>query len=149
MSIPFSSAATDSAASATDAADDDLVVDTYAHDGVPFVAARGDVDLSTAPTLRTALERNCEERRERGPLGVDIRDVGFIDSAGLALLVEVRKRFLDTCQLALVITPGSQPERVLKLGRFDTFLTVCYSPEEVTGATSSSSGGASHERTEA
>ena len=112
---------------------DDLVVDTYAENGVPFVAARGDVDLCTAPILREVMEQRCSERTEIGPLAVDIRDVGFIDSAGLALLVEMRKRFVATCQIALVIAAGSQPERVLKLGRFDTFLRVCYSPDEVTG----------------
>ena len=112
---------------------DDLVVDTYAENGVPFVTARGDVDLFTAPILREVMEQRCSERTEIGPLAVDIRDVGFIDSAGLALLVEMRKRFVATCQIALVIAAGSQPERVLKLGRFDTFLRVCYSPDEVTG----------------
>lgn len=113
---------------------DDLVVKSYAENGVPFVAARGDVDLFTTPLLREAMEQGCKERTEKGPLAVDMRDVGFIDSAGLALLVEMRKRYVDTCQITLVIAPGSQPERVLKLGRFDTFLRVCYSPDEITGA---------------
>ena len=112
--------------------DDALSVDSHVQNGVPFVTARGDVDLCSAPTLETVLESACAQRTEPGPLAVDLRDVGFIDSAGLALLVEMRKRYLGTCQIALVIAPGSQPERVLKLGRFDTFLKVCYSLDEVT-----------------
>jgi anti-anti-sigma factor len=106
----------------------------YEQAGVPVVAAQGDVDLCTTATLRKALEDTCSSRHEPGMLAVDIREVTFIDSAGLALLVEMRKRFLDRCQLALIISPGSQPERVLKLGRFDTFLRVCYTPEEATSA---------------
>jgi len=114
---------------------DNLQVDTYQRDGMPIVAARGDVDLCTTPTLREAIESSCSgSADQQKTLAVDIREVTFIDSAGLALLVEMRKRFLDRCQLALIIAQGSQPERVLKLGRFDTFLRVCYTPEEAAAA---------------
>lgn len=108
-----------------------LLVRTYDHEGIPIVAAQGDVDLSTTPTLREVLEASCVEREGPGKIAVDMREVPFIDSAGLALLVEIRKRFADKCQLALIITERSQPERVLKLGRFDTFLQVCYGPDEL------------------
>jgi len=113
--------------------DGDLIVEARALGDVPFVVARGDVDLCTTPKLREVLEQSCSTRSGAGPLGIDLRAVNFIDSAGLALLVEMRKRFVQTCQLTLVLAAGSQPERVLKLGRFDTFLRVCYSPDEVTG----------------
>ena len=108
-----------------------LEVSTYEQSGVPVVAAEGDVDLATAQVLKSALEDSCGQRTESGPVGVDLRNVHFIDSAGLALLVEMRKRYMNTCQLALVIEKGTQPERVLRLGRFDTFLRVVYSPEEL------------------
>lgn len=108
-----------------------LEISTYEQAGVPVVAAEGDVDLATAPVLRTALDDSCRQRTDLGPVGVDLRNVHFIDSAGLALLVEMRKTHLDKCQLALVIAKGTQPERVLRLGRFDTFLRVVYSPEEI------------------
>jgi anti-anti-sigma factor len=111
-----------------------LYVSTYNHDGVPIVAAQGDVDLCTTDTLRQALESACKERVEPGKVAVDMREVPFIDSAGLALLVEIRKRYAERCQLALIIATRSQPERVLKLGRFDTFLQVCYGPEELVGS---------------
>ena len=110
----------------------DLIVTTSDREGVPFVTAQGDVDLSTAPKLRDVLVQSCSAEGQSGPLGVDMREVQFIDSAGLALLVEIRKRFAANCQLVLVIGKGSQPERVLRLGRFDSFLRICYTPEEVT-----------------
>ncbi len=101
---------------------------------VPVVAAQGDVDLCTTTVLREALEKACSSRTDSGLIAVDMREVAFIDSAGLALLVEMRKRFMNKCELALIISPGSQPERVLRLGRFDTFLRVAYTPEEATSA---------------
>ena len=111
-----------------------LLVHNYSHNGVSIVAAQGDVDLATQNILRQALIDSCKEREQMGPgkVAVDMREVPFIDSAGLALLVEIRKSYMGTCQLALIIAARSQPERVLKLGRFDTFLQVCYTPEELT-----------------
>ncbi len=110
---------------------DILQISSYEQAGVPVVLAQGDVDLLTTPSLRQALEASCSTRTEPGTVAVDMREVPFIDSAGLALLVEIRKRFMDRCRLALIIERGSQPERVLRLGRFDTFLQVCYAPEEL------------------
>lgn len=113
----------------------DLNVHTEELDGVVQVTAQGDIDLSTTADLRTVLEKVCASRTEPANLVVDIREVTFIDSAGLALLVEVRKRFVDQCRLVLLIAKGSQPERVLRLGRFETFLRICYTPEEAKAAT--------------
>ena len=114
--------------------EDILHVSTYDQAGIPVVLAEGDVDLCTTPTLRQALEDVCSRRTEPGTVAVDIRQVPFIDSAGLALLVEIRKRYYEKCRLALIIERGSQPERVLRLGRFDTFLQVRYAPEDLSAA---------------
>jgi anti-anti-sigma factor len=118
----------------TSETEDLLKISTGMHDGILIVTAEGDVDLSTTPILRQALETHCAAQTERGSVAVDMRDVAFIDSAGLALLVEMRKRFSDTCRLALIVEASSQPERVLRLGRFDTFLQVCHSPDELTSS---------------
>lgn len=131
MSDAVNSTAPQAAPAENDGIDDVLQVSTYEHAGVPVVRAQGDVDLSTTSALRTALEESCMGRTEVGIVGVDIRQVAFIDSAGLALLVEIRKRYYETCRLALIIEKGSQPERVLKLGRFDTFLKVVYTPDDL------------------
>ncbi len=111
--------------------DDVLTVTTHAESGGPVVVAQGDVDLCTTATLREALDLACGSLTSPGTVAVDMREVPFIDSAGLALLVEMRKRHYDKCEIALIIQSGSQPERVLKLGRFDTFLKVGYSSGDV------------------
>ena len=65
---------------------------------------------------------------EKSPVIVDLSHVDFIDSAGLALLVEARKKLSpEGRSLSVLLTPSRQPERVLKLGRFDTIMTLAYS----------------------
>ncbi len=52
-------------------------------EGVPVLALAGDIDLETSPELRSRLqERPC------GPLVLDFSAVNYIDSSGLATLIE-------------------------------------------------------------
>ncbi len=91
------------------------------------IEAVGEVDLTTAPQLREALLNAVGDTAPAG-LIVDLSRVDFIDSAGLALLVEARKRLSPQGRtLSILLTPGRQPERVLKLGRFDTIMTLAHS----------------------
>lgn len=62
-----------------------LTVATTERDEVTIVTVTGEVDVYTAPQLRTALE----ERIAAGhtALIVDLQDVGFLDSTGLGVLV--------------------------------------------------------------
>lgn len=95
------------------------------------VTIQGDIDLSNSGELREAINQACLGEDGRKIVAMDIRAVPFIDSAGLALIVQLRKQFAPGCVLALVIKKGSQPERVLNLGRFDSFLPIHHSLEAV------------------
>jgi anti-sigma B factor antagonist len=93
--------------------------------------AIGEVDLTTAPQLKEFLLAAVNVA-EKSPVIVDLSQVDFIDSAGLALLVEARKRLTPEGRpLNILLTPGRQPERVLKLGRFDTIMRLAYSLDEL------------------
>ena len=103
-----------------------LDVNSRATDKGTLVEAVGEVDLTTAPQLREPL-MEAVNGALKSPLIVDLSRVDFIDSAGLALLVEARKRLAPEGRtLNILLTPGRQPERVLKLGRFDTIMTLAY-----------------------
>lgn len=108
-----------------------LAVSSRTIDKGALVEAQGEVDLTTAQQLRQPL-MEAVNTPPKSDVFVDLRQVDFIDSAGLALLVEARKRLSPEGRaLHIVLTPGRQPERVLKLGRFDTIMTLTY---EVEGA---------------
>jgi anti-sigma B factor antagonist len=70
----------------------------------------GEVDLSTAPTLRSHIDELIHDGVRR--LVVDLERVGFMDSSGLSALVTARKRILEADgEIALVCTQ----EPVLKV----------------------------------
>jgi len=83
----------------------------------------GEVDLVSVPPMGDRVEEVLSAT-DRPLVVFDLRSVHFIDSAGLAYLVDMHRLPTVAGKLKVVVMPESQPERVLRLGRFDTVLDV-------------------------
>ncbi|HVJ43533.1 MAG TPA: STAS domain-containing protein [Dongiaceae bacterium] len=90
-------------------------------DGYIVIALDGEIDLETAPAVRKALLENLKKGRN---LLIDLAKVSYIDSSGIASLVEglqvARKQGND---LALV-SVSQRAHRVLELARLDKVFTL-------------------------
>ena len=92
-----------------------------------IVALEGDVDLQSSPDARRVL-LECVGRKRPGL--VDLSAVGYIDSSGVASLVEslqTAKRSGNTLVLGAV-SEGAM--RVLQLARLDKVFTICDTVED-------------------
>lgn len=78
-------------------------------DGV--VGVGGELDISTAPVLSEALEPAVERG---GVVTLDVRDLAFMDSSGLRLLIEAARRLEGRGKLVLR-SPGATVRRVLEV----------------------------------
>ena len=80
--------------------------------GVAVVSVSGELDLATAPAVRTELEHVLRQGGEG--LHVDMSDVRFVDSTGLGVLVwaweQARAQRMDY----LVVNPSATAVRVLE-----------------------------------
>ncbi len=86
-----------------------LVTSQRLTDTAVIVALSGDLDLATAPELRTAL---LEALTERPTIVVDMTDLRFLDSTGLGVLVRVHKR---AKALGGVVAFAAVPGNVVKI----------------------------------
>jgi len=79
--------------------------------GTALVALRGELDLATAPQLEQTLEL-----LEGMPVIVDLRELGYLDSVGLQLLLRRDARAQERGQ-RLTVVPGAAPavSRVFEL----------------------------------
>lgn len=84
--------------------------------GLKAVAISGEVDLSTSPKVRDAL-LDCI----LGGSGVvvDLSQVAYIDSSGVASLVEAFQSAKSRKLAFALASVGATPMRVLKLARLD------------------------------
>jgi len=95
--------------------------------GAIVVGFIGDVDLQTSPDARKVL-LECVARRM--PILVDLSKVGYIDSSGVASLVESFQNTRKTGQNLVLVAVSDGALRVLKLARLDKVFTICDTLED-------------------
>jgi anti-sigma B factor antagonist len=84
-----------------------------------LVSLAGELDLSTVPHVeRQLFDQVCSH----AAIVVDLTHVTFIDSSGIALLIQAARASNGTDVLNTVIAEGSQVERVFRLAGIDRAL---------------------------
>ena len=99
--------------------------------GASVISLTGDVDLQTSPQVRTKLLETLEKSKR---VVVDLSAVNYIDSSGVASLVEafqVSRKKNASFSLASV---SSAAMRVLSLARLDKVFTIHPSVEAALAA---------------
>ena len=82
-----------------------LAVERSSHDGIEMVLVEGEVDIATASRLISVLNSSVAEAIRS--VIVDLSRVGFMDSTGLALLINANRRLsLRRKGFAVVCPPG-------------------------------------------
>src|SRR3954447_26886706 len=89
-------------------------------DETQLVAIHGDVDLKTARLFRDALDEAAQEGKPR--LIVDMSEVPFMDSSGLAALIGAQKALRDRTRL-IVVCPDNL-RRIFEVTRLDSIVSV-------------------------
>ena len=88
--------------------------------GTHRVAVTGELDMFTVPDLRAQVRRTA---REAEHLCLDLRDVTFIDSSGLSLLIGIDAESRAD-GFAFALRPGPAVSRLIELTRLEDVLPV-------------------------
>jgi anti-sigma B factor antagonist len=90
----------------------------WIEDQPPLLELRlaGELDLGTTPQLKQAVDAYA---RTGQTIVIDMREVGFIDSMGLAALVRVRHRALSRGAVLQLVAPPEPAWRVFALTGLD------------------------------
>jgi len=100
----------------------ELEIETIERDGACVVVVEGEVDLNTSPKLRTVLTKQVP--RNVRAVEVDLQAVPYMDSSGVATLIEgLRAAVSSDAEFALV-APSPAVLKVLKLSRLDSVFTI-------------------------
>ncbi|MDO8605886.1 MAG: STAS domain-containing protein [Phaeospirillum sp.] len=96
-------------------------IQTREIDGTMALALSGDVDLSHSPALRKALMELMLERRA---VVVDLSAVTYVDSSGIAGLVEAYQMARKNGTAFTLAAISDPVRRVLQLARLDRVFTI-------------------------
>lgn len=84
---------------------------------IEVVTVAGDVDAATAPQVRDVVDEALAASTES--LVVDLTPVGFMDSAGLTLLMLTQRRAEKRDRRVIVAVPPGNVRRVLEMTGLD------------------------------
>jgi anti-sigma B factor antagonist len=114
--------------------------------GVPVVAAPGEIDITNAEALRSALLTAAANGH--GALVVDMTRTHFCDSAGLHALIAAHKRAGAEGREVLLVAPSAAIQRVFALTGVDTVIPNFTSLAEALAQTVATANGRSRQRTD-
>lgn len=110
------------------APEDSIAVQDNLAEGVIVVRPTGDVDMSRSPDLRVAL-RSAHDRRP-SKLVVDLEHVGYMDSSGLATLVESMRTAKGNKTSMVLCTMNEKVRAIFEIARLHQFFTIVDSLED-------------------
>lgn len=109
-----------------------LAVERTSLDGVDYLMVEGEIDVATAPRLMAAL--NDAVTQAVRSVVIDLSSVGFMDSTGLALLINAHRRLTRQRKGFAVVCPQGPLWRVFELTDMLDTLRVCPDRESATAA---------------
>jgi anti-sigma B factor antagonist len=93
---------------------------------------RGDIDMSCSPHFREALRAAQESRPKR--LVVDMAGVGYMDSSGLATLVEAMKMTRSGGTRLVLSGLSDRVKAIFEIARLERYFTITPSVEAAISA---------------
>ena len=104
------------------AAQDELTVETEQRGNVSILRPAGEIDLARSPSLRTAISKAQHSKPER--LVIDLEEVPYMDSSGVATLVEamqVARRYNGSL---LLCGMQERVRSIFEIARLDTVFQI-------------------------
>jgi anti-sigma B factor antagonist len=108
---------------------DHFQIAVHGEDRATVIAVSGELDLASSPALEQALARVNGSDTELVIL--DLRELEFMDSTGLSVLVKANQHALETGKRFGLVKGSSQVQRLLSLTGMDERITVADTPEEL------------------
>ena len=111
-----------------------VAVERTSRDGVDVLFVEGEIDVASAPRLIAALNEAVAEAARS--VIIDLTSVGFMDSTGLALLINAHRRLAIRRKGFAVVCPAGPLRRVFEITDMVDTLRVC--PDRETAAAAAS-----------
>jgi anti-sigma B factor antagonist len=100
-----------------------LAVERTSNEGVELLLVEGELDIATAPRLISVMNGAVQEALSS--LVVDLSQVDFMDSTGLALLINAHRRLTRRRKGFAVVCPPGPLRRVFEVTDMVETLHVC------------------------
>ena len=90
-------------------------------DDILIINVNGDVDLENSDSLREQVSAALESN---SAVSVNMSEVSYIDSSGIAALIESRQKAEEASKSFKIQKPSESVISVLKMAKLDTFFVI-------------------------
>lgn len=97
---------------------------------VLVVYVSGELDLNTAPDFRAAVEEQLDARPDLANIVLVLRDVTFIDSSGLGVILGRYKRLRAHGGRLVAVSPSPHARKVFELSGLSSIIPVSETEDE-------------------
>jgi len=101
---------------------DTIEIQVHQQDGATIVRPKGDVDLQRSPVLRDQLKVVSDRKPQR--LIVDLSDVSYMDSSGVATLVEAMQLARRGKYPLVLCALQDRVKSIFEIARLDTVFQI-------------------------
>ena len=102
-----------------------MEVKTFEKEGVLVFQVDGEINISTSPELKKQFEKQTSKK-----VVVDLLKVGYIDSSGLATLVEILKRTKSQSGSLVLAGLSDKVKSLFEITKLDKLFQVTASQDE-------------------
>lgn len=106
-------------------------VEVQSKDQATVIAVSGELDLASSPALQEELDRVSVS--DSTLLIIDLRELDFMDSTGLSVLVRAHQRAEEQGRRLAMVKGPQQVQRLLSLTGVADRLTLIERPEDLIG----------------
>jgi anti-sigma B factor antagonist len=99
-----------------------LEISTTEIDGKCLITVNGEIDLYSSPELRAAVTQAVPKAQDA--VGIDLSGVAYMDSSGVATLVEGLRAASQSDRSFVLVAPSSPVMKVLQLSRLDSVFEI-------------------------
>ncbi|HNB60406.1 MAG TPA: STAS domain-containing protein [Phycisphaerales bacterium] len=109
----------------------ELKVRSEKRDGAVLIIPAGEIDLTSSPTLRVELKRVQADKPAR--LVIDLSAVPYMDSAGVATLVEAMQAARKSSTKLVLCGMQDKVRSIFEISRLDTVFTIVHDQNAAMG----------------
>ncbi len=95
-----------------------------AGDGMLRLVVRGELDMATAPALKSRIE--AIERRGTPVIGLDLDELDFMDATGMRVVLDAARRATAQGRRLVVLNPRESVQRLLSAAGVDLLLEIAF-----------------------
>jgi len=109
-----------------------MKINTQLKNDVLVCAVDGEIDINTSPQVKKSFDKVIKEKREK--VIINLEKVSYIDSSGLATLVEILKNFKNYGGKLKLVSLSSKVKSLFEITRLEKLFDISDREDEAINA---------------